>query len=513
LHALGIFNGYYFDFDESVYAGRAWSFLTTGQFEISPYPYSYDHPFVGYIILAFWYMIFPSLYGLTVIGRIYIAIEFGITLGLLYAINKKYFSRRIGIYSLIFAGFQMGFFEMQSKINLDNIGTMIVLLSLLTFLPTPTKWLESIRKSRDIIGPNKLSAVFFGLAILTKLPMMVFTPAFCFFYISFVIKNIYNQDSTIDRFHKRQILKSFFWRMVRNLIYWLLIVILTISIWFIYALFTDDFTTLILKTQSQMLRTSDLGLNWVIMDVMFNIRIAKMLVFAFVGIGIILISVKIWKFKQSNQHIETIKITFTLSQREGKLIDVLSIMGFAGMFMFFLVIFGTCVNHWIPFFIFGSWLIAASIDTLTDLFHNYIHQNMHKIDSINRSNYILKKNILGLSFLIIFCGMLIAPFGSADILMDRSGNQRDALQWIETNLPKDSTIILQDYFFIELKQAGFENVHPFLYLQSANPPDFDFYINPDLRVFDLIDESVSVFGKFDEKMGPIVIIYINNSWT
>lgn len=203
-HGINMFGFPYYENDEGVYMSQAWSLLKMGK--LSPYTYWYDHAPAGWIFIALWNLLTGGFFtfGFSInSGRVFmLLIQVACTL-LLFLITHK-LTKNIWasvLAAIIFSVTPLGIY-FHRRVLLDNLMTFWVMLSLLLAL-------DYKKRLRNII----LSAIFFGIAILTKENAIFFIPVFLFI--------IFTKSHTSH--------KSF------ALVTWLAISFIITSFYFIYA--------------------------------------------------------------------------------------------------------------------------------------------------------------------------------------------------------------------------------------------------------------------------------------
>ncbi len=170
-HFLNMFHYPYYENDEGTYMSQAWSLITQGK--MAPYTYWYDHAPAGWILIAGWVKATGGFFtfGTSVdSGRVLmLAIHLGSSL-LLYLIAKKLTGTKLaGLFSvLIFSLSPLGIY-FQRRVLLDNMMIFWVLASLFVLLAKGKRMMYVI-----------LSAIFFGIAILTKENAIFFIPVFVY---------------------------------------------------------------------------------------------------------------------------------------------------------------------------------------------------------------------------------------------------------------------------------------------------------------------------------------------
>ena len=196
----------YIENDEATYISRGWQFVTTGQLDV--YTYRYDHAPLGWITIGTWLWLTggaDNLFGSFVTsGRVFMLIIHVSSCVLLYAVTKRltHGSKAAGFGAvLIFSLSPLGIY-FQRRILLDNLMTFWVLLSL---------WWAS--RPAHQLHHYIWSAVFLGIAVLTKLNAIFFLPAFWYL--------IWKKADPGHRLHA--------------LLYWTFVVGAMILVFFLYA--------------------------------------------------------------------------------------------------------------------------------------------------------------------------------------------------------------------------------------------------------------------------------------
>lgn len=166
LHAYHLFQFPAYTMDEGTYMQNAWA-ITVGR--LSPYPYGYGHPPVGWMQLALW----VKLSGLFRFGS---AIDSGRVLMVAYAAGGALLiyliARRLGgsksaaLLALALYAFSPLSVTLQREVLLDNIATFWLLLSL---------YLIVVSRSRLLYLTG--AALALGLAILSKEVLAIVLPA------------------------------------------------------------------------------------------------------------------------------------------------------------------------------------------------------------------------------------------------------------------------------------------------------------------------------------------------
>ena len=167
-HGYNMLQYPYYENDEGTYMSQAWSVSEQGS--LAPYTYWYDHAPAGWLFIAAWakatggYFTFGDAMAS---GRIFMLILHVCVAGLLYYITRKLSGSILAsvITVLLFSLSPLAIY-FQRRILLDNIMVFWSLISIALLL-------KNNLKMRHIL----LSAVTFGIAILTKETAVFFIPA------------------------------------------------------------------------------------------------------------------------------------------------------------------------------------------------------------------------------------------------------------------------------------------------------------------------------------------------
>ncbi|HUW24712.1 MAG TPA: glycosyl hydrolase family 8 [Patescibacteria group bacterium] len=174
-HGYNMFNFPYYENDEGVYLSQAWSLINQGQ--LAPYTYWYDHAPAGWIFLSFWIKLtggFFTFGNAINSGRAFMLVLHLITALLLFFIGKKLSGSLFpGIIAVLIFSLSPLAIYFQRRVLLDNIMIFWVALSFSLLL------VKDFRLSALI-----LSAVTFGIAVLTKEIAIYFLPAFIYVLLS-----------------------------------------------------------------------------------------------------------------------------------------------------------------------------------------------------------------------------------------------------------------------------------------------------------------------------------------
>jgi dolichyl-phosphate-mannose-protein mannosyltransferase len=269
--------------DEELYTTRAWSILQFGSVEIYPLNYDYDHPFLGWLIIAGLFSISPGDLWIEKarFAMIYVSL---IQILFLYLIGKKYTSKKGAIISTIVFSFTNSYISLSRMVLLDNIALALLLIAIYSFYLQENKSKTNPKtnnKSKSKI--NLLSAVFFGLTLLVKETFIFFLPGFFILYLVKVristskkinftqldkedIENLnenenenenINSADTEKKSQKNEITNK---TIIISFIKWVSLSFGLFGLWGVYAIITDEFYTddlsygLVAKVLAQMSR-------------------------------------------------------------------------------------------------------------------------------------------------------------------------------------------------------------------------------------------------------------------
>lgn len=162
----------YYENDEGTYVSQAWSVLTSGS--LSPYTYWYDHAPAGWMFISLWAKAVGGFFtfGTSVdTGRVFMLVLHGLSTLLVYGITKRLTKGKVfaGILAALVFSLSPLAIYFQRRVLLDNMMVFWLLLSLWTLLRPQLKLRQAV-----------LSALFFGIAVLTKETAVFFIPAFVY---------------------------------------------------------------------------------------------------------------------------------------------------------------------------------------------------------------------------------------------------------------------------------------------------------------------------------------------
>lgn len=165
-HAINMFNFPRYELDEGTYISSAWSTLH-GQ--ISPYPYTYGHPPLGWFQLAIWTQLtggFFTFGNALNSGRVAMLFYAAGSSFLIYLVAARLSGRRaVGLLAMVLFSFSPLSIVYQRQIYLDNIAVFWLLLSLYLVIASQSRLVF-------IVG----AGLAFGCAVLSKETVAIFLP-------------------------------------------------------------------------------------------------------------------------------------------------------------------------------------------------------------------------------------------------------------------------------------------------------------------------------------------------
>ncbi len=403
LHGYNMLHFPYYESDEGTYTSQAWSIVR--MHTLTPYTYWYDHPPLGWALLALWHISLPReffTFGSSIdTGRVFMLLVHIISASLIYYIVFRLTKRVLPAFLavVIFSISPLAIY-FQRRVLLDNIMVMWILLSTAVLY---------IRYEKLRLITYVLSGIFFSLAVLTKITAVMFGPALLYL--------VWTHSSPIERFFRVTV--------------WLMSGILLTSIYLLGALLRGEFfpgpdhVSFIGALEFQASRTGGLFykptsefymavIDWLKKDAML---VYIMPVVAFLGI--------IVSFFKKNL------IFFMLT--------VL-------LYFLFLIRGGVIINFYIlP--------LIPFIAILAVLSWHYIVQFISRFTIIYQFIFLLTIGAVGYYYY---------DYASHDIFWrDETTNQKEAVQWIKRNLPENSAILIDVYAFTDLHDSHYINTNKF----------------------------------------------------
>jgi len=398
-HGINMFRFPYYENDEGVYLSQTWSLLKFGQ--LAPYTYWYDHAPAGWIFMAPWVKLTGGFFtfGPSInTGRVFMLL-----LHLASVVLVLYISFRLsgnwfpGILAVIIFSLSPLAIYFQRRVLLDNIMIFWVLVSFALIL-NPHHRLSS----------TLMSAVAFGIAVLTKENAIYLLPAFIY---------LINTRPFITS-------KTF------NLVQWLTASSMIISIYFLYALL-----------RGELFPTGFLG------DHQQHVSLLTSLYHQFTRGP----NLPFWN-PQSDFYISLgewlSKDPFTVALgAAGTIVSLIVSLEvkelrvpalFALLFWVFLMRGNLTINFYV---IPAIPLIAINFALLLNYFFRKIHPALRPI---------FQSLAIALVIVGIFYSAPLNPY-----VRDETKAQIEAVNWIKQNLPSETFIVIDNYAFIDLHESRF----------------------------------------------------------
>lgn len=400
-HFWNMHNFPYFENDEGTYMSQAWSLVKEGK--LAPYTYWYDHAPAGWIFIALWSVVTHgfSTFGLAVdSGRVFMLVLHVIATFFLFDVARKVTKQPWAgvVAALIFSLSPLAIY-FQRRVLLDNIMIFWVLFSF---------WLLITEKLT--LTRMYLSAVTFGIAVLTKENAIFFCPAFLYAVYTFS--------------HQKH--RSF------AVVLWTVISLSCVSLYFLYAVLNHEFwpvpasavqerVSLVTSLLDQLSRGKKLPffnpgsdfyfsfVQWMQKDMML------ILVGITTGLTTLLLSIK---FKYFRFPALLSLFFFLFYIRGGLVID------------FYIIPI-------IPIF-------ALNVGMLVD----------YAAYKLSGGSYRAYSGVM-----ILVCISIVfwyATHGMSQYTVNETKVQREAFTWMNQNVPKDAVIAVDGYGLVDYWQAGYK---------------------------------------------------------
>ncbi len=458
-HATNMLKFPYFENDEGIYMSQAWSVLTGHG--MANYTYWYDHPPVGWIQIALWLGLTggPDTFGMSVVsGRI---------LMLILHLGSSFFLFRLGqkitgspyvgaIAVFLFSLSPLGLY-FQRRVLLDNFMTFWVLAAL---------YLIVCRYSESL-GPILLSAVSFGIALLSKEVAIVFLPAIL--YLLWI---------KLDKRHRPLAFSS-----------WLGVVFIIGLQWFIYAILkgelfasgtflggTNEHVSLLQTLQYQASRGDGHGMFSLDNEFWHNMR-------------------EYWltrdPFIVTAGPIATFLNLLIGWKRRDFWVAAFSSLCILGFLARGALVIEYYIVPAIPFFALNIALLAYWC------FKNY-RNLLNKF--VGRKGLFILRTGEGLVAIGIIVALSNTIFwnepGRNNFLSDQTAQQLQSLTWVKNNLPENAFIVTDQYNLLDLQRAGLTKAHS--HWKVARDPDVrEAILNNDWHNIDYIVATPQVNNDID----------------
>jgi endo-1,4-beta-D-glucanase Y len=423
----------YYENDEATYISRAWSFITTGELDV--YTYRYDHAPLGWIIMGFWLLISGGTLifnSLLESGRVLMLLVDTVSTVLLYVIVKRFTggSKLAGFLAAMFFSVSPLAIYFQRRILLDNLMVLAFLISI-----------YYLTKEKLRLKDHIMSAVALGAAVLIKMNAIFLTPAF-----------LYLAWRRADKKH-----------VIHVLSHWVMFYGLVIGLFFIYALLKGELFSAPIGPDGMPEHVS-------VIDT-FGLQLGR--------------GEFAWPWDPESSFRQTLD-SWQLKDNFSLVLGALSTIG--------ALIIGFIERKKNPYFLF-----AGSLSILYLLFlvrggivlDLYVAPHMPLL-AINVGiffGYIanrfttVPRYILSVGIIAILGWVYAFQLPTRHLYVDETTNQHQAIEWISENVPRDATIVGDNYVYPSLtEEHGFENVYYFF--NAEYDPDVKDEFDDDWRNVD-----------------------------
>jgi endo-1,4-beta-D-glucanase Y/4-amino-4-deoxy-L-arabinose transferase-like glycosyltransferase len=461
LHGYNAFYYPYFESDEGTYLFQAFAVKEYG--ELSIYTYWYDHPPFGWITIAAWVDLLQgdwNFFGNSLnTGRALMLLLHLVQVSLIFFIvNRVSRSPWLAFMAIIIYSTSPLAVYFQRRVLLDNLLTTWVLLSVAIL------FLQRVQL-RHVV----MSGVFFGLAMITKITTVMFSPAILFLLLT----------------AKWNIHRGF------RLLAWSLVVSSIFSLWLIYAAINTELVpapegervSLIGTILFQASRGTEVPfwhqgssfmdnvVNWMVLDETYVYL---------VGFGLV------------------VALLLALFSAQYRFFGLATLLYFLFLIRGGIVI-GFYILPMLPF-------IAMSIVFGADIAIRWLRKRGVPVFAIA-------------SIFLVLVGTYAYhyyPKAIKYLTVDETSNQIEALRWVKRELPEDTRIIVDIYGMTELLNPSFENNKKFTiadwYFKVAMDPAirYEKYLD-DWRNFDYVLISHEMIYQSSLNELPVVYDAIRNS--
>ncbi len=486
-HGINMLQYPYYESDEGTYTSQAWSVVTEGK--LAPYTYWYDHPPLGWLVIAGWFALLPDQYftfGTSIdTGRVLMFLFHLGSSALLFFITRKITKSDLASFFTVFL-FSVSPLAIyfQRRVLLDNILTFFLLSSIAILF-----------RNKLTLREYLYSGFFYACAFLTKITAAMFGPA-----ILFLVWSIH--DTTHRGFRVAT---------------WLGTSILTTMTFILYAVINGEFfppankdenhVSLIGSILFQMSRgntasfldpSSDFMLmvqDWIIRDGTFIITAT---------ISVVLLAL-LSLFRKSKAPYYTFLTLTSL------------------LYIIFLIRGGIVINLYvipfIPILALTISIVSVEIGNGFAWIWKTLHEKVPHHSTLWTRRILNETIVSGTLVYIILSASLWYGLGVEKkfLYADEVSNQKSAIAWIKNNLPEQSDIIIDSIMLVELRDPNYINEKKFMnaewfYKVSRDPAiRFEKY-NDNWKTLDyvaLTHEMLKQIGDFN--VSDIVLDAYKNS--
>ncbi len=424
-HAYNLFNFPHYELDEGTYISNAWA-ITQGL--LSPYPYGYGHPPLGWIQIAAWTQLTGGAF---TFGN---ALNSGRVLMLFYVVGSALLvylivrrlsgSRSAALLALVIFSLSPLSITFQREVYLDNIATFWLLLSI---------YLLAISNSRLLY--IVMAAFAFGISVLSKEVFLVGLPAM-----------IYASWLHTTKFQRKFTLVSFVYIVIAICSTFILLAILKDEL-FPYSWHlpwdTHDHLSLWETFLEQALRGQDRGSfinSWFVWshDTVFIISSIAAPLFNLVY--------GLWNRKHLLFSLPPFKFLNRGFPIASPLPDKHLMLSLLAMCFWLLLVRGGQVY---PFYIIPLIaLVALNVAIALNTILGWVVK-------------LVRFDVVRAALLVLAIAAIIAyDIPAAEILLnqDPTSAQQQALVWVRAHVPHNSFIVINSYMYVDLRVPGGQGV-------------------------------------------------------
>ena len=427
-HAYNMFNYPQYGLDEGTYMSSAWAIMHG---MLSPYPYGYGHPPLGWIQIAAWVQLtggFFTFGDANNTGRVLMMFyAVGSTLLVYLIVRRLEGSRITALLAMIMFSLSPLCIAYQRLVLLDNIATFWLLLSL---------YLIVVCNSRLIF--IVFAAIAFGCSLLSKEVMLLFFPAM-----------IYGVWLHTTKFQRKFALVAFIYCFVAIGSSFILMAVLRGELFPPGWLPWDThphlslFTTYLQQvqrgqTQGNLLDSIN---NWDTQDALFII----------LAIATTIFNLIVGRWKRKSLLLALLALSFwILFLRNG-------------------IIFPFYIIPLLPLSVFNA---AVAINTVMRWLSNFLRPLLANVRRLDIARAIV---VLGLIGIIVVYDL---QHSATIFTQNFTIVQTNALTWVRNNVPHNAVIVINSYFYTDLHEEGGAGVgngttfqHADIYWNEAYDPE------------------------------------------
>jgi 4-amino-4-deoxy-L-arabinose transferase-like glycosyltransferase len=425
-HGLNMFHAPLFDDDEGLYMSQAWSVFTHGRLVPAPYSYFYDHPPVGWFTLAAWAKLWGGfdIWGASVnSGRALMLPMHAVAAGLLFGVV-----RRAGgsVTAAVVAGgiFALSPFQLLygREVLLDNIAVMWMLLALYLLM-----------SSRLDTRGALVSGLALGLALLNKEIVGLMIPGMLFLLWR-----------RLDAGARRA-----------GIVAWLGGALGLAALYPLHALAIGEFFP-----QGSFLDFKGGVHASLLGGIRYHANRAH-------DLGILEPGSEFWKAARIWWRVDpAMALASALVIPLGALLyrryaDALGFAAMAALFMLFIARGGAIFDYWLlPVVPLAAIIIGLATDALRDRAWRAAARR-DRLPALRVAPVLVAVCML----LLVAAAAVRAPAYARSFhrafAERQTAPQSQAVTWIEANVDRNAFIVIDDYAFVDLRDAGYTRAHTF----------------------------------------------------